>query len=146
MAEPGPNKATRKVLREGAFGGRSLDIDIDAEKVMETIGDMLDKLEGFYAQDMFEEFVEWQSADMKRKYPSMVPEPVDSIYTMVYPRSRLSKRRAKFAAKFFKMRQKGRRKAFRRIVAGKRPILRPILFRMLQQRMRNLMELRLRWR
>src|SRR5262245_49771479 len=96
-----------------------------------------------------EQFVEWQEEDMKRKYANLeFPDDMMAM-TRIWPRSRLAMRgqrqkrqtsargRPKRAAPVIVRRG--------RVVFRARPILRPILFNMLRERMRRLLDRTMPW-
>jgi hypothetical protein len=68
-------------------------ITIDDADLVKMVDDMVEKLDQLYPEKIFVTFVQWQEDDMKRAYPHILPEPPDSVSTMVYPRSRLTARR-----------------------------------------------------
>lgn len=102
---------------------------------------MAEEIDGLYPLKMDEAFVAWQLQDMNRHYPSTVLDSPEIIYTMVYPRSRVVKRRSTAVNKP-KKRTTG-------IVVPRhgvaRPILRPELFEMLRVRMRGMLGA-IKWR
>lgn len=120
-----------------------IEFKLDTTGAVERMMDMRDNIEGFYG-DIHIEFVEWQEQDMKRKYPALVPVPPDSVYTMIYPRSRDPK---------WKRRGRRLRKGARKIVRPKAgpqssrvTLLRPELYDKLCDRMGQLMIDKLKWR
>ena len=114
-----------------------LEFDIEMDSLTESVDDMVATVDGLMQNQVYSEFVEWQEQDMKRKYPSITPEGLNSVHTMIYPRSRLSHRRKgawRFARKGGRAKPKYGRRG-RHFIPSKRPILRPILFKQLCDRM-----------
>jgi hypothetical protein len=118
-----------------------IEIKVDTAPMLARVDNMLADVEGFYGE-IFIDFVAWQEQDMKRTFPSITPDPPDSVHTMIYPRSRA-----------LKWRRRGKRlRKGSRIVRPKpqrgaqRPILRPELFDRLQDRMGQLLIDKVKWR
>jgi hypothetical protein len=121
------------------------EVTIEADPVLKTLDGMIERVDALYPQDIFVEFVAWQEDDMRRKYPSITPQEPDSVYTMIYPRSRLSDRRRRERGRFFRKRHARLRGPMRATgVASSRPILRSELFERLCERMRAMLD-KIKW-
>ena len=113
---------------------------VNLSEVEETIANMKDEIGKFASSEMTQEFVDWQTEDMKRTYPNTTDEGASSIFTLIWPRSR--------KARPYKPRVRRTIKApLPRLVRapGERPILRPELFDQLCQRMLAAMVKALSW-
>jgi len=114
-------------------------IEADTAPVLATFDKMIGQLHRL-PNDMHDEMQAWQTEDMKRARPNIEQPDQHSVMTRIWPRSR---RQSKDRGK------KGSRKAQRRIVPAAltgiapqrsgRPILRPSLYELLVERMRNLL-------
>src|SRR5262245_19275842 len=119
-----------------------------ADKIEATLDSMMETINDFPVP-MAEEFVKWQRQDMRRTYPNFDIVDPKTIATSIWPRSRASARY--YRRKQIAQQNKGPRQ--KRIVIkstgrtkSKRPILRPILFDKLCERMAALMEKVITWR
>lgn len=119
------------------------------KEVYELLGDMRDKVDALMPiagnGDISREFFNWQAEDMRRRYPEVEEPDPHQVVARIYPRSR--KERVREASV-----SRGRRKRrplvrIRRVRgSSNRPILRPVLFEKLADRMARMMEERLTWR
>lgn len=111
---------------------------IDA--VTERIDDMVHDVADLH-NEVPEQFLEWQTDDMNRKYPNMEESGewwIRTWTTRIWPRSRLSDKRTPE-----QKRRRGRRVLFTPIAStgdSSRPILRPELFEALRERMRVVLD------
>src|SRR5215472_14238491 len=113
-------------------------VEADTAPVLATFDNMLGQLRRL-PDGMHDEMVAWQTDEMKRVRPNIEQPDNHSVMTRIWPRSRRQS----------KDRGKRSRKAQRRIVPAAltgiapqrsvRPILRPALYELLVERMRNLL-------
>lgn len=110
------------------------EVKLDADAMLKQLDDLQKNISGL-DQELTQTFLDWQSDDMNRKHPSVEGGGL-SVSTMIYPRSRLTRRRKNDGGK------QARRRA--RVAAGrpgaKRPILRPELFDQLCKRMIDMLK------
>jgi hypothetical protein len=95
------------------------------------------------------ELTAWQSEDMKRRYPETEVLNATSARTRIYPRSRrdnswLKQKRPPRRAKPM-LRGKATRIGKPIVPTSNRPILRPILFERLRERMNLMMQREIKW-
>jgi hypothetical protein len=119
----------------------SLTISLDVSGLINRLNSMEAKLNEF-PKHMADELTDWQTEDMKRRYPNTETEE-NAVSTNIWPTSRVVERDQKKINAILK------NKSRTRVVArakGQRPILRPVLFEKLVQRMDDLMGKELTWR
>jgi hypothetical protein len=119
-------------------------ITLDTSRLEATLDSMLEQLK-LFPDDMASELTEWQTKDMRRRYPNTEIKG-DSVETDVWPTSRLQEQdRTKIRAA---MKRGVIRKKPGSVRGGSstRPILRTELYEKLVARMTDLMEERLSWR
>jgi len=133
------------------------------DRINATLKSMLEQVERFGQTDMPNELTVWQTDDMHRKRPNTTePEP-NVAMTMIYQRgtrrsrterpgidafyrTKIRKRRRRRKVKVaFKIARRGRRKQGKSGPSAARPILRPVLYDELQQRMNKLLTDKLKW-
>lgn len=129
-----------------------LSVSVEGAKVTEAVSKLIANIEMLApkhgeSSTILRGFVEWQEEDMKRKFPNLVIEDDMTAMTMIWPRSRQSQPFPKPGVR----RPLGRPKASQpriaaptivrrgRLVHRARPILRPELFKQLQDRMRDVL-------
>jgi len=122
----------------------SFEVKVESEKLLQQFEDMQKRVAEL-DQGVPQVLLDWQSEDMNRKFPT-VDEKISgldasvSVTTMVYPRSRRVRPVRKGLGKAT------RRKQARRVLGGKRPILRPVLVEMLFRRMVAKCKEAIQWR
>jgi hypothetical protein len=127
-------------------------ISVDAIEAVNRMSDMQLNIREFGHTDIHDELLEWQTVDMHRKYPNIdSDQEYVSWFTQIWPRSRTWDERHQSAARPAMRRLERRSRAPRlatvpRLAAGvKRPILRPVLFDQLVERMTELLGKQLSW-
>jgi len=123
-------------------------------EITATLTNMRDDLDAFAPisgdSEMSHELARWQVEDMHRKYPNTtVPDPW-SVFTLIWPRSRKSKPHRPHIIGF-KRGPYGRGlprlvRPHHGVPTAHRPILRPVLFERLVERMGVMMAEKLKWR
>lgn len=103
-----------------------IDVQLDTGPIQQRLDNMSEKIVHFGNEDMPEGLMRWQVEDMNRKYPNIQIVNNKTALTRIWPTSRLSLQRV------------------RRLVL-RRPILRPELFKVLCERMVQLMRDKLTW-
>jgi hypothetical protein len=115
-----------------------LSISVDASAVEQQFSEMTNSLAEF-EHEMRQEFITWQSDDMNRKRPQASETP-NGVETIVFPRSNRPR------LGYYRYRP-GKKLLLKRppIKGQRQPILRPILYERLCERMRELMSRELSW-
>jgi hypothetical protein len=125
-----------------------LSVTLDVSGLVARLEAMTEKLEQF-PKHMAEELTEWQTVDMRRRYPNTEVEQ-SAVSTEIWPTSRVVERDQKKIDKIMRARKNAGGKALAvrtGIKAGsQRPILRPELYDKLVVRMDELMAEELTWR
>jgi hypothetical protein len=118
-------------------------VHLDTGKALARVEKMTSELVNFPVE-MAEELTEWQTKDMRRRYPNTELNG-KTAETSIWPTSRIAHLKSKTGMHKtrFKSRTSG---AIRKGSGSSRPILRPILFDKLVERMAKLMEEHLSWR
>jgi hypothetical protein len=123
-------------------------VSLDVSGLVARLEAMSKKLEEF-PKRMAEELTEWQTVDMRRRYPNTETEE-SAVSTEIWPTSRVVERDQKKIDKIVRARKNagGKALAVRTGVKGGhvRPILRPELYDKLVVRMDELMAKELTWR
>lgn len=120
------------------------EVKVESEKLLQQFEDMQKRVAEL-GQGVPETLLDWQREDMNRKYPT-VDEKIGgtdanvAVTTLVYPRSRRVRPVRKGLGRAI------RRKQGRRVLGGKRPILRPFLVEMLFRRMVAKCKEAIQWR
>lgn len=122
---------------------------IGIDRILKRFDTMDDTIYDFGNTKMFDELLAWQAEDMKRQFPNAKQDDAKTVFTNIWPRSRLSQQR----------RPKLFTKAVRKVVVKQpatglgrgvlrmaHPILRPELFTKLCERMSKLMTDNLVWK
>ena len=120
-----------------------LTASLDMGQIAQTLDSMAAQLAGF-PQEMADELTNWQTEDMRRKYPNTVLRGSEAT-TVIWPRSRLSQKKTRTGVARLAIRRAVRAMPRMRI-KSRRPILREELFEKLDERMVRLMGGRLQWR
>jgi len=115
------------------------EVKIESEKLLQQFEDVQKRVTEL-DQKLPEVFLDWQREDMNRKFPKVDEKQGLSVTTLVYPRSR----RARLARN--PLGRSTNRKQPRRVLGGKRPILRPFLVEMLFKRMVEMCKEAIEWR
>ena len=111
-------------------------ITVDTTGPDASLEDMHAKIRTLYPMEMNQVFLTWQEDDMNRQYPTVELQAPDSMYTMVYPRSRRSGPRPRGRTAARKPGGTGQPIARH---GAERPILRPELLEQLSIRMGQLL-------
>jgi hypothetical protein len=121
-----------------------LTVTLDVSHLVETLANMEEQLKSF-PQDIGIELTDWQTEDMRRKYPNTTVDET-SASTEIWPTSRLVERDdKKIKATFVKQRAAVRKPTVSLKGNTNRPILRPELYDKLVKRMDQLMSEKLAW-
>lgn len=116
----------------------AFEVKVESEKLLTQFEDVQKRVTELN-QQLPRVFLDWQREDMNRKYPKVDEHSGLSVTTLVYPRSRKPRVKKSSSGK------SNARKAPRR-VAGKRPILRPVLVEQLFDRMKDMCVEAIEWR
>lgn len=106
------------------------------ERVVSKMDGMIKSLNELVATEIPEELTDWQTEDMRRKYPNTTKTD-DGAFTRIWPTSRIAGQRPRrFRAAPSKTRMSGGAKGQK----VRRPILRPALLESLVDRMGELLK------
>jgi hypothetical protein len=117
----------------------AFEVKVESEKLLQQFEDMQKRVTDL-DQQLPNVFLDWQREDMNRKYPKVDEQSGLSVTTLVYPRSRRKRVSNPNTGK------PKERKAPRRVIGTKRPILRPELVEQLFDRMKEMCMEAIEWR
>jgi hypothetical protein len=121
-------------------------ITLDVSGLVDRLEAMIKKLEEF-PKHMAQELTDWQTEDMRRRFPNTETPDENTVETDIWPTSRIVERDQKKINAILRARKTASRPRVGAVRAGThRPILRPELYEKLVKRMDELMEKELTWR
>jgi hypothetical protein len=103
-----------------------IEYDIDVKPVQDKLSKILEKIEAVKTREMPVEFLDWQAEDLNRRLPRIDERTPTTVMTKIHEKT----------GSYRLVRVAGRR---RRVRTRSRPILRPVLFQELCQRMRRML-------
>jgi hypothetical protein len=121
-------------------------ITLDVSGLVARLEAMTKKLEEF-PKHMAQELTDWQTEDMRRRFPNTETPDENTVETDIWPTSRIAERDQKKINAILRARKTASRPRLGVVRSGtNRPILRPELYEKLVKRMDELMAKELTWR
>jgi len=116
----------------------AFEVKVESAALMQQFAEMQERVNKL-DDKLPQVFLDWQREDMKRKYPAVDQSSWMSVTTLVYPRSRRPRQARTGGGRT------NNRKAQRRVIGVKRPILRPVLVEQLFTRMKAMCMEAIEW-